>query len=165
MDLGGDFEGLFLGAVEIVVELFEFGLGLRVRVRVRRCSFRGRASGLAQGGVEFVGHAVEGGGEKAIFKGADAMEAPIGIGDDLDGWGFRDALGLRGTVPLAAEVLESARSSLGRTTVWPASPWRRALRVAQGVEGGSALELRSRRVEGVFAVHDGAVRIHVGTSL
>ena len=87
--------------------------------------------------------------EQIVFHGADAIEAPVGVGDGLDGFGFEQALGLELGVELGAGA------AIGGEIVFGQDDGLAGEAVAQGVEGGSALAFGGDGAGGAGGVSDG----------
>ena len=109
-DFSGLFEGLFAGFGTLLLELFQLGFGflegaveamLVKREADEEITVLLEGFGLGEGAVServgghfgfgFLG---DGKTEEAVFHGADAVEAPIGVGDGLDAFGFEQTLRL-----------------------------------------------------------------------
>jgi hypothetical protein len=85
--------------------LLEAELGEEVAAAIEGFGLGGSAM---DGGVvrsHFVGLFVKAQGEEIVFHGADAVEAPAGVGDGLDGFGFEQTLRLELSLELSAVLL------------------------------------------------------------
>ena len=114
-DFGGCFEGLFAGFDTLLLELFQLGFGffegaveamLVEREAEEEITMPLEGSGLGEAAIDegvgryfgglfvkgFAGGVVSVEAEETVLHGADAVEAPVGVGDGLDAFGFDQTL-------------------------------------------------------------------------
>ena len=117
--MGGRFEGLLPGLGALLLELFQLGFGQgegageallieteaseEVAPGIERFGLR---EGAVDGGVRDwqAGMFINAEREEIVFHGADAVEAPVGVGDGLHSFGFEQTVGLELGVELGAGV-------------------------------------------------------------
>ena len=165
MGIGGGFQSLVPGLGTLLLKLlqFRFRLGesavqaLLVQTEAgEEVATAVEGFGLGEGAVDggvIRGQAarefLEAEREEIIFRGADAVEAPVGVGDGLDSLGFEQTLRLELGVELGAMLL------IGCEIVFGQNDGLAGEAVAESVEGRSALAFGgdwTSGAGGVFAV-------------